>query len=458
MLLDRLIILRVCSASSFGIFLFCSGSQALAAQEPVLRVLINEGKQVRLRSDGDIPLLITGVGPGIKRVSSLRLRKKNGQLRFTIEGSNRKWSYLSPNSKVRVRSNDPRGIWLGKRRYGGELRVDLRGSRLRVINHLGVERYLASVVGSEMPKSWPIEALKAQAVAARTYALQQLGNQKAFDVKSTELSQVYLGIESETKSTKKAVNSTRSLVLTHKGKLINAVFHSSSGGQTEASGKVWKKNLPYLESVPDYDQHSPWYEWEREFSYQELKEFFPDIGEFKKIQILKTSPTGRIMEAKLSGAQKDLLISGKELRRRLGLKSTLMKFKIIHNYNDPDQDYTNYSPFSLKAKKQKSFLNEENRYLLSNPSSSQIKNILKPVPPLPPLPLSKDKMIISLPSPPPLPSMPGQFILLVRGFGAGHGVGLSQWGAHGMAKKGANYRQILRHYYRGVNITQFVSS
>ena len=76
---------------------------------------------------------------------------------------------------LRIRSRDSRGIWLGKRRYRGELRVYVRDGQLKVVNHLGLEKYLVSVVGSEMPKSWPMDALKAQAIAARTYALQQQG-------------------------------------------------------------------------------------------------------------------------------------------------------------------------------------------------------------------------------------------------------------------------------------------
>ena len=104
-----------------------------------------------------------------------------------------------------------------------------------------------------MPTKWPIEALKAQAIASRTYALKQKGN-IFYDIDSTQKNQVYNGLESRTYKTRRAVRSTRSLVLTYKDKLINALFHSSSGGLTENSEDVWKNKFSYLSSVKDFDK------------------------------------------------------------------------------------------------------------------------------------------------------------------------------------------------------------
>ena len=182
-------------------------------------------------------------------------------------------------------SNDPRGIWLGQRRYRGELRLSGRGGQLRAVNALGIETYLMSVVGSEMPHQWPLAALQAQAVAARTYALQQRSRGGGWDLKATVSSQVYLGVESETPSTRKAVASTRSLVLVHGGKLINAVFHSSSGGVTEASGMVWRNQLPYLVSVPDHDQHSPMHRWQERFDLEGLRQRLPETGGVNAVDV-----------------------------------------------------------------------------------------------------------------------------------------------------------------------------
>tara|TARA_Y100001968_G_C19454366_1_gene771501 strand:- start:25322 stop:26467 length:1146 start_codon:yes stop_codon:yes gene_type:complete len=360
----------------------CPIGSSLALQEPLMRVLVDNSPSFRFRADGDLPLLVN-FGSKHKRLSALNLKFNNDQILWSINNDFERWNQLPKHRHVSIQSSDPRGIWLGERRYRGELRVSLSDQNLSVVNHLGIERYLMSVVGSEMPKAWPIAALKAQAVAARTYALKRIGKQGRFDINSTESTQVYLGIEAETKSTRKAVNSTRSLVLRHHGELISAVFHSSSGGQTESSGAVWKYQLPYLVGVKDYDQHSPKYKWKLRFEQWELKKSFPEIGGLHSIQVLRRSKTGRILNSKIYGPYGSLNMTGVELRNRLNLKSTLAEFK-----------FSSYSP---------------------------------------------DK---------------GTFLLVI-GQGAGHGVGMSQWGAYGLAKKGANFRQILHHFYRGVDIRAY---
>ena len=395
-------------AIGISIFLACPGVAALAAQEPVMRILINDSKKFRFRADGSIPLLVRGIGYREKRLSTLNLKLENGQIQWAMGPEQNRWISLPSNRKISIRSTDPRGIWLGKRRYRGEVRIGVQEKRLIAVNHLGVERYLMSVVGSEMPKDWPKAALQAQAVAARTYALKRLGKTDSFDINSTESSQVYLGIESETKSTINAVNSTRSLVLRHKGKLISAVFHSISGGRTEASGSVWKYQLPYLISVPDYDQHSPKYQWIMSFNPHDLRKIFFEIGGLNNLRILKTSQTGRIIQAKAYGPKGEILFTGNQIRQRLKLKSTHAKFEVLAEKTKSEK---NTSKFLTNSKNFKS------------------------------LPL--------------LPPIPKGYFLLVRGFGAGHGVGMSQWGAHGMAKKGANFRQILHHFYSGIKILPY---
>ncbi|MCP4840900.1 MAG: SpoIID/LytB domain-containing protein, partial [Halieaceae bacterium] len=219
-----------------------------AAQEPSMRVLLSQASVVRLRADADQPFLVRGLGRGDQRMRSMEVSLRSGRLKISGQRSDGSSRSLSAGSAIEVQSDDPRGIWLGSRRYRGRLQFLVRGGQVQVVNHIGIETYLASVVGSEMPHRWPLPALQAQAVAARTYALRQRGKTGDFDVKATVSSQVYRGVESETPSTIEAVESTRSLVLVHAGRLINAVFHSSSGGATEPSGEVWRSQLPYLVS------------------------------------------------------------------------------------------------------------------------------------------------------------------------------------------------------------------
>ena len=436
-----------------------SADQLDAAQEPIVRVLVLDAKQLRFRADGDKPLLVLGIGPNKKRMSTLKIREKNGQFKMAMNGSPGRWSSLPINTQLRIMSTDPRGIWLGKRRYRGELRVLIRANRLKVVNHLEIEKYLVSVVGSEMPKSWPMAALKAQAVAARTYALQQLGKKDFHDINSTEASQVYLGIEAETKRTKNAVESTRSLVMTYRGRLINAVFHSSSGGATEASGAVWRRQLPYLVSVPDHDQHNPYYDWKVKFNSTQLRVAFPEIGGVQSIEVLRISPTKRVLLARIYGRRGDLELTGKDLRSRLGLKSTLAKFEMTSDKSSSNKQSAKSSPSvaiqTLKPLKNENSPNYDriNWYLGGRDSDSFTQSLTSPPPLPPPLPL-----LNSVPIPPSLPPLPKKNTLLVQGSGSGHGVGMSQWGAHGLAEKGVDFRRILIHYYKGVEIRKFSST
>ncbi len=434
-----------------------SPAQVISGQQPLMRVLVLEAQSLRIRSDGFRPLLVSGAWPGFKKLRGFNLLANSGNFKLLIDGRSDEGLSLGRGVELRIKSYDPRGIWLGKRRYRGELRVKLHPKNLQVVNYLGVENYLESVVGSEMPKSWPMAALKAQAVAARTYALKTLGKSGAYDIKSSEANQVYLGVESETSSTRRAVRSTRSLVLVHGGKLINAVFHSSSGGTTEASGEVWKYQLPYLISVKDHDHHSPGRKWEKRFQPKQLRAAFQEIMGVTNIQVLTTSPTGRIRKAKVSGPGGNLVLTGKELRHRLGLKSTLVQFEtspfvpLKNNYLDSEFiGFKNENvAFILNAEvSEKNSLNmilsETKKFNAYATTNLPLKS--------PPLPG------IALKTPPPLPPTSdnnNQVVLLAKGSGAGHGVGLSQWGAYGLAKKGANFREILSHFYQGVEIRPY---
>ena len=221
-------------------------------------------------------------------------------------------------------------LQLGERRYRGQLQILASGSGLRAINHLPLEQYLASVVGSEMPASWPQAALRAQAVAARTYVLRQRKPGGLFDVTATTASQVYRGVEAETASTREAVAATRAQVLLFEGSLVEAVFHSSSGGvSTENSGEIWNQQLPYLVSVPDLDDVSPVQNWRQTLAPELLRKAFGEIGGALSIEVLSTSASGRIRQARVTGPAGTLLLSGTQLRSRLGLRSTLVHFEIL---------------------------------------------------------------------------------------------------------------------------------
>jgi stage II sporulation protein D len=278
-------------------------------------------------------------------------------------------------------------IYAGGHWYRGEVSLIRESSGMTVVNQLDMEDYLASVIGKEMYNTWPAEALKAQAVASRSYAVFQKQRPKyqRFDVLSTTTSQVYAGLEAETVSTQEAVKATTGKVLTYEGKVIEAVFHSASGGHTESSENVWQKAVPYLRGVTDFDQSAPSFQWTLSLTAAQMRQRIPGIGDIISLTPVRTSPTGRVLALKITGSRGSRLIKGTEARSELGLKSTL---------------FTVQPEFGLVAGKAGS----------------------KPI------------------------------RFLISGRGHGHGLGLSQWGAYGLAQQNKSYEEILMHYFQGTSL------
>lgn len=141
--------------------------------------------------------------------------------------------------------------------YRGNLEAQVRNNGITVINDISLEYYLLGVVPSEMPSKWNQEALKAQAIAARSYAIANLGKRgsRGYDLKDTPEDQAYGGASAETKETNTAVKSTLGEVLVYNNKIIPAYYHASAGGHTQNSGGTWNRDLPFLASVPSFDSN-----------------------------------------------------------------------------------------------------------------------------------------------------------------------------------------------------------
>jgi len=139
--------------------------------------------------------------------------------------------------------------------YRGNLVVNAKDGKVTVINDIDMENYLLGVVPSEMPSKWNIEAHKAQAIAARSYAIANMGKRKSagYDLKDTPEDQAYGGASAEYPRTTRAVQETKGIVITYNKKIIPAYYHASSGGHTVNSGDVWNSDLPYLRAVPSFD-------------------------------------------------------------------------------------------------------------------------------------------------------------------------------------------------------------
>jgi stage II sporulation protein D len=339
--------------------------------------------------------------------------------KFTVNGK------PCPTDKLRIDNNDGSMFLVNKNHYRGYLEIILAANKknFSVVNVVPLEKYLSGTIGNEIPASWPLETIKAQTVAARTYVLYNLEKHKddGYDVSATTNCQVYRGADSEDKRIIQAVKETNGLVMIYNDELINAFFHSSSGGYTENSENVWGTKIPYLRGVEDYDAETPNYSWQVKIPVKKfetaLKSAGYNLGNLKSIKLSRltdrpvSSPdrgvSGRVKEVIFTGTNKTISLTGNQMRSILDLNSTLFDIAIL--------------PTSKRADDPK--------------KPPQVKN--QPVP----------KGNALLPTD----------ILEINGLGWGHGLGLSQWGAKVMAEKvpssnTAYFKEILKHYYQGIVI------
>jgi stage II sporulation protein D len=193
---------------------------------------------------------------------------------------------------------------------------------LWVINRIGIDDYVKGVVAGEMPSSWAPEALKAQAVAARTYALATRKRGGVFDLYPDTRSQVYQGVEGETFATNTAVRATRGRIMTYDGAPIVTYYFSSSGGETENIEYSFFGALPtpYLRAVDDpYDDVSPRHRWRFRFSTGRLDARLGAPGRLRKVKVLKRGASPRIVRARVYGTRGSRTLNGAQVRARLGL-------------------------------------------------------------------------------------------------------------------------------------------
>ena len=214
-------------------------------------------------------------------------------------------------------------LTVGDKGYRGDLRVAKAGAKLQVVNIVGLEAYLLGVVPGEMPRDWPLEALKAQAVAARTYAVAHLVKAKGFDLHSDWRSQVYYGVASEGSGPTRAVNETKGEIVTYEGAPAQTLYFSSSGGRTISSLDVFGNDIPYLQAVDDrWDSVSPNFQWPSQlFTGPQLAKRFGLGGSVTDVSYIRGEP-GRPAVIRLATATGSTDVRLSDARARLGLKST----------------------------------------------------------------------------------------------------------------------------------------
>lgn len=354
-----------------------------AEQAPLLRIGLTSGQpSVTVAAGGRAEARTESAKPvALTATASYEIRWQNGAFLVGREKLRGEILIIRPSDK------SDGGLALDGRRYRGSLELRHRGAGLTAVNIVPVDDYLLSVVPEEMPTDWPAEALKAQSVAARSFALKSRGRHAAegYDLCTTTHCQLYKGIASEKTVSTAAVRATRGEVLTYGGQPIEALFHTDSGGMTESSEDVWGSHVPYLRAVRDTPLGTM--PWTKTMSKADLEQKLAAKGHaIGRLRAIELSPlavgraakdrtaSGRVKAMIVTGTKGSVTLSGTAWRSLLGLKSTLFDAK-----------------------------------------------------------LTKDSVTFT-------------------GFGAGHGLGISQWGAKRLAEAGKSYADILHHYYTGVTL------
>ena len=224
------------------------------------------------------------------------------------------------------------------KKYPGTVKLVLKNDKLTVINLTTTDEYLRSVVPNEMPTSWNAEALKVQTIAARTFALKNRKRHASdgYDLCSTTHCQMYKDLDSAVQSSDEAIKATFGEVLVYNGVLINAPFHSDSGGRTENASEVWGEHVPYLVSVDEFDTKT--YPWNKKIPVVEfVKALGKNIGDLQEIKLSTLeigrgaedrSPSGRVKYLIAVGSKDTVKLTGADMRGKFKLMSTLFDVKL----------------------------------------------------------------------------------------------------------------------------------
>ena len=241
---------------------------------------------------------------------------------------------------------EPKGkgfVYIGDKWYRGRTLVIPTEKGLTAVNWIDLEEYLYSVLGGEMDARWHPEALKAHAIAARSYALYRRQRQQSnplYDVgASPDKWQIYQGVAKEHPNIYAAVDATSGQVLTHNNQIIESVFHACSGGHTENVEDVWGNKLAYLRAVPDFDLNTPNLakiapkcQWQKSFSPTQISKKFPEVGDVKEIKAVEFSPFNSVTKLRIVGEKGTKELKGEQVRTALKLNST----RFIVNKSDND--------------------------------------------------------------------------------------------------------------------------
>lgn len=317
------------------------------------------------------------------------------------------------------------------------------------INTIEVEDYLYGVVPKEMPSSWNMEALKAQAVCARTYALSSLGKYSDwdYDLAPTTHSQVYGGYDAEVESTNLAVDSTRGEELFYGEDRVQCFFHASNGGYMANSQDVFVTKLPYFNAKPDPFTEMLDDEWELELNGAEITAYLNregvNIGDFLHIDQLEINPSRRVDSLRIVGTEGSYQMDGRTFRYITDIDSLYFGL-------NPRPEGQASAPHTVSVLSADGLSTQvvDKLFVLGadgravKPEGAMVRTAGSVV----------GLSVGTVDRKNSLPRLQNTKGTKIYGYGNGHGLGLSQWGAKFMAEAGKSYSEILKFYYDGVTI------
>lgn len=351
---------------------------------------------------------------------------------------------------------------LTKGTYRGSFEFVRQGSLITAVNIVPYEEYLYGVVPAEMPASWNLEALKAQAVVARSMSMYQYNKyvKNGYNVCDTTFTQVYKGFGGENPRTNQAVDETRGQLAMYNGRVAETLYYSTSGGYTEDPQYVWGNPIAYLKSIPDpYETEPEMKPWTRTITLSDIDQCLIrqniNIGSARGIRVVSYTPAGRVNELQIMGTNGVHTLTREHIRtfftysKEGSLRSRM--FTIVNADGLATGSTTAKGSTvvieaggrDIKAKDVRDIKVIDRTGRVTTVSGSIVVEGAKQVSTYG---VDNNKSIVV----PALQEKYGDIVISGRGYG--HGVGMSQSGARGMAKAGYTYDQIIEYYYTGVSV------
>ncbi|WP_027409268.1 SpoIID/LytB domain-containing protein [Anoxybacteroides tepidamans] len=429
----------------FGLPLSPKAADVVTYSNPV-NVLVYQGNSASILVNGNYQLFNKQTGAITPLANNTTLT-----IQYTPMGVIVSNGTTSTSSTVGFTIQEIKGVYalsllkVNNKLYRGSADITVKTNTLQVINILDMEDYLKGVVPNEMPASWPKEALKAQAIAARSYAQATKST-----LTTNPNSQVYSGYSSEDSRTNAAIAETQGLYVKYNGKVIQAFFHSTSGGKTANVGDVWNSNqslFPYLSSVSDPYESSPYSNWSFTFTPSTiLKSFgFNDSSTvLYDMSITKTGANGEVGAVTVVTSSGQKTISGDEskIRSLFPINDSRYYNKLLSNWFTitVNRDGSLYA----QTVSGKTPLYKMNGQRVQTSAGTQTITNTSNI---------KVQTASSVTS---LPSLGTGVVssVVVNGKGWGHRIGMSQYGAKAFAEKGWTAVQILQYYFKGTTVSK----